>query len=227
MNWVLAVTLICGANVLTSCSESGDNPSPENSTDRKEFIEHTRQSLKTMAENLNFTTLNSFNYMNTYLNQCILLNDDFDKTISRAFGQKIQESLKPYEKPEGVDPADLPDYMQKDFKYVATVDLTDFNYTFTATTTGFDMAENDDQGLVVEMPVYGTSEAEGVKIAIKGTSDTYGSTSPRFSNDSVMVFITRHTICPFSRCMERRLGSPLQHPQHRCHRPLLRPRSGS
>ena len=190
MNWVLAVTLICGANVLTSCSESGDNPSPENSKDRKEFIEHTRQSLKTMAENLNFTTLNSFNYMNTYLNQYILLNDDFDKTISRAFGQKIQESLKPYEKPEGVDPADLPDYMQKDFKYVATVDLTDFNYTFTATTTGFDMAENDDQGLVVEMPVYGTSEAEGVKIAIKGTSDTYGSTSPRFSNDSVMVFIT-------------------------------------
>ena len=127
MNWVLAVTLICGANVLTSCGESGDNPSPENSKDRKEFIEHTRQSLKTMAENLNFTTLNSFNYMNTYLNQCILLNDDFDKTISRAFGQKIQESLKPYEKPEGVDPADLPDYMQKDFKYVATVDLTDFN----------------------------------------------------------------------------------------------------
>ena len=177
MNWVLAVALICGANVLTSCSESGDNPSPENSKDRKEFIEHTRQSLKTMAENLNFTTLNSFNYMNTYLNQCILLNDDFDKTISRAFGQKIQESLKSYEKPEGVDPADLPDYMQKDFKYVATVDLTDFNYTFTATTTGFDMAENDDQGLVVEMPVYGTSEAEGVKIAIKNYEVAEGATA--------------------------------------------------
>ena len=62
MNWVLAATLICGASVFTSCSEGGDNPAPENSRDRKEFIEHSRQSLKTMAENLNFTTWNSVNY---------------------------------------------------------------------------------------------------------------------------------------------------------------------
>ena len=36
--------------------------------------------------------------------------------------------------------------MQKDYKYVATVDLTDFNYTFTFTKTGFEVAENDDKG---------------------------------------------------------------------------------
>ena len=65
--------------------------------------------------------------MNTYLNEYVLLNDEFDKTISRTFGQKIQASLQPFEVPEGVVPADLPDYMQKDFKYVATVDLPDFN----------------------------------------------------------------------------------------------------
>ena len=195
LQWVMAATLVCGASVFTACSSDDDdnNNSGNNETkggkNRQEFVEHTRANLKNVAENLNFTTINSFTYMNTYLNEYVLLNDEFDKTISRAFGQKIQASLQPAERPEGVDPADLPDYMQKDFKYLAFVDLTDCNYTFTATTTGFNMAENADQGLVVEMPVYGTSETEGVKFAIKGTGDTYGFASPRFSNDSVLVVI--------------------------------------
>ena len=42
MNWVLAATMICGASVFTSCSESSDNPAPENAKNRKEFIKHTR-----------------------------------------------------------------------------------------------------------------------------------------------------------------------------------------
>ena len=166
------------------------------SKDRRAFVAHTRERLQAVAENLRFTTWNSFNYMNSILNQYILLNDDFDKTISRAFGQKIQETLKPFEMPE--PPADRPEGNPErpdgpegpdhpNHKYMATIDLTDFNFTFTATTTGFDMAENDDQGLVVVMPVYGTSEAEGVKVAIKGTGDTYSFISPRLSNDSVRV----------------------------------------
>ena len=195
LQWVMAATLVCGASVFTACSSDDDdnNNSGNNETkggkNRQEFVEHTRANLKSVAENLNFTTINSFNYMNTYLNEYVLLNDEFDKTISRAFAEKIQASLKPFERPEGVDPADFPDYMQKDFKYVAFVDLTDCNYTFTATMTGFNMAENADEGMVVEIPVYGTSETEGVKFAIKGTGDTYGFASPRFSNDSVLVVI--------------------------------------
>ena len=195
LQWVMAATLVCGASVFTACSSDDDdnNNSGNNETkggkNRQEFVEHTRANLKSVAENLNFTTINSFNYMNTYLNEYVLLNDEFDKTISRAFGQKIQATLQPFEVPEGVDPADFPDYMQKDFKYVALVDLTDYNYTFTATMTGFNMAENADEGLVVEIPVYGTSETEGVKIVIKGTGDTYELISPRFSNDSVLVMI--------------------------------------
>ena len=38
MHLVLAATLICGASVFTSCSESSDNPAPENAKNRKEFI---------------------------------------------------------------------------------------------------------------------------------------------------------------------------------------------
>ena len=48
MNWVLAVTFICGASVLTSCTanDANDNPSQEQAKkDRKEFIQHTRTEL--------------------------------------------------------------------------------------------------------------------------------------------------------------------------------------
>ena len=59
MNWVLAATLICGASVFTSCSanDANDNPSQEQAKEnRKEFIQHTRQNLKEVAENLNFAS---------------------------------------------------------------------------------------------------------------------------------------------------------------------------
>ena len=186
MHWAMAATLICGASVFTACSsDDDDNNSGNNekklSQNRQEFVEHTRASLKGVAENLNFTTINSVSFMNTYLNQYILLNDDFDKAISRAFDEMIQATpwLMPDDRPE----------RPPRYKYEASVGLTDFNYTFSATTTGFDMAENDGQGLVVEFPVYGTTEAEGVKIAIKGTGDTYAQSVNRLYNDSVHVIV--------------------------------------
>ncbi len=193
MNWVLAATLVCGASVFASCSSNEDSPSPVEKAkkDRKEFVEHTRQSLKAMAENLNFRTWNSLNYFNTGFNKYVLLNDEFDKTISKTFAQKIQESLKPFEAPEGEIPEGVPADAKTDYKYVATVDLTDFNYTFTATQTGFEVAENDDKGLEVLVPNMGDegSNIENISIAIKGTGDTYAQPATRFSNDSVLVIV--------------------------------------
>ena len=146
MNWVMAATLICGASVFAGCSNTEDNPAPQNPSKRKEFVEHTRTSLKNLAENLNFKTLNSLNYFATCFNKYIVLNPEFDKTISRTMGQKIQESLKPLigpggEKPEGLP--DIPEGERPQHKYFAVVDLADFNYTFTSNGTGFDVAEND------------------------------------------------------------------------------------
>ena len=209
LQWVMAATLVCGASVFTACSSDDDdnNNSGNNETkggkNRQEFVEHTRANLKSVAENLNFTTINSFTYMNTHLNEHLLLNDEFDKTISRVFAEKIQASLKPFERPEGEPPADRPEGAPEPPegaperpegeeprpapKYEAIIDATDFNYTFTATTTGFDVVENADEGLVVEIPVHGTSETEGVKIVIKGTGDTYGFIARALSNDSVEV----------------------------------------
>ena len=98
MHWVLAATLVCGASVFTSCSnDNSDNSGSieQAKKNRKEFIQHTRQNLKTLAENLNFSTWNSVNYFNQHVNGYTLLNDNFDKGISRAVGMEVQKSLKP------------------------------------------------------------------------------------------------------------------------------------
>ena len=80
-NWVLAATMICGASVFTSCSEGSDNPAPENAKDRKEFIAHTRENLKYLAENLNFRSWEVANEINQEFNTTVLNNPEFEKAI--------------------------------------------------------------------------------------------------------------------------------------------------
>ena len=83
MNWVLAAIITCGASVFTSCTnDSSDNPSQEQAKkDRKEFIQHTRQNLKEIAENLNFTSWESANQLNSRFNNEVLNNPQFEKAI--------------------------------------------------------------------------------------------------------------------------------------------------
>ena len=98
MNWVLAAILICGASVITSCSanDTNDNPSQEQAKEnRKEFVAHTRATLKDLAENLNFSTLQVANTFNQSFNERILNNPDFEKTISTAFFNKALATIKP------------------------------------------------------------------------------------------------------------------------------------
>jgi len=180
MHWVLAAILICGASVFTACTnDTSDNPAQEQAKkNRKEFIEHTRSVLKDMAENLNFSTWNSVNYFNTYINRDVLLNDEFDKTISRTFGQEIQKTLVPI----ATDIAE----MYPSAKYMAAVNIADFNYTFTSTATGFDVAPNEGEGFVMVL----TSPYDptmSVKIGIKGSGDEYQQISTALTNDNVVV----------------------------------------
>ena len=180
MTWAMAAALICGASVFTSCTnDTSDNPTEQAKKNRKEFIQHTRQNLKEVAENLNFSTWNSVNYFNTYINQYLLLNDDFDKTISRTFGQEIQKSIKPL-------PADVTEKWGR--KYAATVNLADFDYIFTATQTGFDVTPNTEDGLIVEL-TNPTAPEQSVRIGIKGSGEEYDLFDQRMSNDSVAVMV--------------------------------------
>ena len=127
LNWVLAAILICGTSVFTACSsDSQDNPAQEQAKkDRKEFIQHTRATLKDLAENLNFTSWEAANMRNLYFNQYVLNNPNFNRVVGKMFVEASQKTLKPVE--EGSELA------QMGFKYYGTVDFSEFNYRFTET----------------------------------------------------------------------------------------------
>ena len=68
----MAAILVCGAGVFTSCTnDPEDNPAQEQAKkNRLEFVEHTRATMKDLAENLNFgswTAANNFADENGYV----------------------------------------------------------------------------------------------------------------------------------------------------------------
>ena len=173
MNWVLAATFICAASVFTSCTanDTNDNPSQEQAKkDRKEFVAHTRATLKDLAENLNFSSWNAANTLNQYFNQYVLNNPGFEKAVLATFMQKTQQSIKPVE--AGSELAAM------GYQMYSTVDLTDFNYRFTmnANNDGFDVEAADDFEVILNAwnPTTQQVEAGLYRLTLKsGGSTTY------------------------------------------------------
>ena len=173
LNWVLASTLVCGASVFTSCSnDNSDNAGSieQAKKDRKEFVAHTRATLKDLAENLNFSSWNAANTLNQYFNQYVLNNPGFEKAVLATFMQKTQQSIKPVE--EGSELAEMGYYSY------GTVDLTDFNYRFTmnANNDGFDVEAADDFEVILNAwnPTTQQVEAGLYRLTLKsGGSTTY------------------------------------------------------
>ena len=183
MNWVLAATFICGASVFTSCTanDANDNPSQEQAKEnRKEFIKHTRENLKEVAENLNFSSWRIANRINQIFNTTVLNNPEFEKAIIPLFTQKIRESVKPVE--EGSELAAM------GYKLYATVDLTEFNYRFTMKEngSGFDVEEADDFEMIIN-----TVAKEAIitkhKLTLKASGDTYKQIAKRLGNEETAV----------------------------------------
>jgi hypothetical protein len=180
VQWVMAATLISGTTMFTSCSNSEDNPTPEPAKkNRTEFIKHTRQNLKEVAENMNFTSWYVINTININFNKLVLLNNNFDKTFSRTFGQEIQKSYEPL-------PADIAEKVGK--KYVATVNLADFDYIFTSTLMGFNVTPNPEDGMIMEL-LNPSNPQQIARISLKGSGEEYTQYDKRLSNDSVAVII--------------------------------------
>ena len=169
-NWVLAATLVCGATVFTSCSsDNDDNPAQEQAKkNRKEFVEHTRATMKDWAENLNFFSWTSASLINQHINWKILNNPEFEKTISSAFFQKAKQSIKPVEEGSAL--------AAKGFTMYATVNLTEFNYRFRAKEdfSGFDMEEADDFEIILNTrnPATQRVDSETMKITLKAGGET-------------------------------------------------------
>ena len=185
-NWMLAATMICGATVFTSCSNSEDNPSEEQAKkDRKEFIKHTRENLKDLAENLNFSSWEVANKINQEFNTTVLNNPEFEKAIIPLFIQKIRESVKDVE--EGSELAEM------GYKQYATIDLTDFNYRFTMKddNSGFDVEEADDFEMITNIVHPETKEVllGANKLTLKASGDTYKQLARRLGNEELAVVI--------------------------------------
>ena len=185
MNWVLAATLICGASVFTSCSanDANDNPSQEQAKkDRKEFIQHTRQNLKEIAENLVFASWVLANTINQEFNTAVLNNPEFEKAIIPLFTQKIRESVKEVE--EGSELAAM------GYKKYATIDLMKFNYRFTMKEdgSGFNVEEADDFEMIINVKIPGTN-VKLSKLTLKASGDTYKQISKRLGDEETAVVI--------------------------------------
>ena len=168
--WVLAATLVCGAMVFTACSsDNDDNPAQEQAKkNRKEFVEHTRATMKDLAENLNFTSWNAANNLNLNFNQSVLNNPEFEKAVLNTFMQKVKQSIKPVE--EGSELATM------GYKMYGTVNLTEFNYRFTmnAEETGFDVEEAEEFEVIVKgfNPVTQQYIPHGLRLTLKAGGDT-------------------------------------------------------
>ena len=194
---VLAATLICGASVFTSCSanDANDNPSQEQAKEnRKEFIQHTRQNLKDMAENLNFASWEIANEINQGLNTAVLNNPEFEKAIIPLFTQKVRETVKPVE--EGSELAAM------GYKQYATIDLTAFNYRFTmkADGSGFDVEEADDFEMIINgfHPTTQQVEKGMLKLKLEASGDTYKQLAKRLGNEELAVVILVPSSVAFS-----------------------------
>ena len=188
MNWVLAATLICGASMFTSCTanDTNDNPSQEQAKkDRKEFIQHTRQNLKDLAENLNFASWEIANEINQEFNTTVLNNPQFEKAIIPLFTQKILETVKPVE--EGSELAAM------GYKQYATIDLTKFNYRFTMKEdgSGFNVEEADDFEMIINgfNPTTQQVEKGMRKLKLEARGDTYKQLAKRLGNEELAVVI--------------------------------------
>ena len=183
LSWVFAAALICGASVFTSCTEGSDNPAPENAKDRKEFIKHTRENLKYLAENLNFASWEIANEINQGFNTAVLNNPEFEKAIIPLFTQKIRETVQPVE--EGSELAAM------GYKQYATIDLTKFNYRFTMKEdgSGFDVEEADDFEMIIDGFHPTPQQVDMLKLKLEASGDTYKQLAKRLGNEELAVVI--------------------------------------
>ena len=130
MNWMLAAILICGASVMTSCTnDTSDNPAQEQARqNRKEFVQHTRATLKDLAQNLNFTSWEAANNFNTYFNQYVLGNPEFKTSVMWAtLLQAVRSGLQEVEPGSKLAEMGIQKYI--------TIDLNNFKHASRCLTT--------------------------------------------------------------------------------------------
>ena len=145
--WMMAAIMICGSAVFSACSNDDDSSSSTEESKggvaRQTFISHARADLKDLAENLNFSSWNLANDINSYFNQYVLNNSEFKQAIASAFMLQASQTIKPVE--EGSELAEM------GYQMYGIVDFTAFNYRFTMNDegNGFDVEPADDFEMII------------------------------------------------------------------------------
>ena len=185
-NLALATAFICGASVFTACSSDDDNNSKkadEGGQNRKEFVEHTRANLKTMAENLNFGSWEIANAINQNFNEYVLNNPEFERVILPLFAQQAMENIQPVE--EGSQLAEM------GYEYYAAIDLSKINYRFTMTddNKSFDVEPADQFEMILNSYNPRTQQVEKglLKLTLKAGGKIYKRLLSRLSSGETAV----------------------------------------
>ena len=123
--WMItAIIVFGGMTMTTSCTDQNDDKTTDQiGENRQEFLNHVKNNMKFIAENLNFGSWHMANGLNIEFNKEVLHNPEFEKTIIPLFNQKIRESIQP------LSPGS--ELAESGYKYQATVDFSSFNYRFT------------------------------------------------------------------------------------------------
>jgi len=181
--WMLAaILIICGMTVFTSCSDSNDDKGKEEtSKNQKEFMEHVKSSMKSVAENLNFGSWHMGNNLNQEFNNEVLNNPEFEKAIIPLFNQNVRKSIRPVT--AGSELA------ERGYKYEATMDFTSFTYRFIQRLdlTGFDIEKADNFEIVLQDNVWEPGQVYHINLLLKFGGPTHKVISEAMSNDTLAV----------------------------------------
>ncbi|MBQ7494484.1 MAG: hypothetical protein IJT75_01765 [Bacteroidaceae bacterium] len=186
MNWVIAATLVCGTGVFTACSNSEDNPAQEQAKqNRKEFVQHTRATMKYMAQNLNFTSWEDANTFNTYFNQYVLGNPNFKTSVMWA------TLLTGFKNFQVVEPGS--ELAEMGFTQYMSLHMSDlkFRFTMTADNQDFDCEEADQFEVVINgyNPLTQQIEPGIYKVTLKSSGTSWQKVVPVPNSDGgALVF---------------------------------------
>lgn len=148
---------------------------------RDAYVDNIRTTLKTLAENLNFASWDKVNEPLLGFNEIALLNPEFEKTIISTFLKGVQESFTPVKKGSELE--------KKKFKYMATVDLSEFKHLFSLRSdlSAFDVS--DAKNFQIAYKGKKDGKDMDVKVTIDGSGEKAALFSNRLSNDSAAVII--------------------------------------
>lgn len=153
--------------------------------------------LEHLSTNLNFRAWNRLNQINRDFNTKLLNNEAFDKTVSTYFNQKVIDTITRLDPKNEADAA----LFEQGFRYTATVDFSDFGYTFTenADKTGFDVEESESGALEVlytarsedDLPPGGGEEPKTIchSISLQATGDTFELLVPARNNPALAIIV--------------------------------------